>query len=62
MQQKGDSWSEKTAMAFKIKSNFGPLDPDTHEKYQKYMRNLAAEDAKLPKGNYFVRFKRHLFG
>lgn len=60
--QDGTTWSEKMALTFKMKSNYGPLNPDINEKYQKYMGNLERQDAKLPAGNWILRFKRHLFG
>lgn len=60
--KKGDTWLTKMALVFKRNSDYGPKDPILNEKYQEFIQNLEAEDAKLPHGNWLIRFKRHLFG
>lgn len=42
--------------------NWGPRNPKLFEEYQKFVSTYEEQQRLLPRGNLFVRAKRHIFG
>lgn len=56
------SSNTKSSNPFRPTSNWGPRDPQLFEKYQQFVSSYEEQQRLLPKGNLFVRAKRHIFG
>lgn len=61
LKQSGSSFSEKLFGAFKPTSEWGPLDPVTHETYKKHLLNETNKDMFRNTGILY-RMKRHIYG
>lgn len=61
VKQKGDTLTDKIRGAFRPKANWGPTDPATFERYQKYVSNFENSQV-ITSNNIFARIKRNIFG
>lgn len=61
VKQKGNSWTEKVRAAFRPAEKWGPSDPITFEKYQKYISQWKVDMQNQPAKSIFGRIKRKLF-
>lgn len=61
VKQKGDSWTEKAAAAFRPADKWGPSDPITFDKYQKYISQWKSDMDNQPSTSIWGRIKRKLF-
>lgn len=62
MKQKGNTLSEKIAAAFKPNNKWGPADPITHEKYEKYITNWQSDIESRGPQNILQRIKQKVYG
>ncbi|KAG4078938.1 hypothetical protein HA402_010890 [Bradysia odoriphaga] len=60
--QKGDTWLEKIQGAFRPKSNWGPSDPVTFQRYQKYRTDNCLNIEIFENDRWYNRVKRNVFG
>lgn len=61
IKQKGNSWTEKVAAAFRPAEKWGPNDPITFERYQKYISQWKIDMHNQPSKSLCARIKRKLF-
>lgn len=61
VKQKGNTWTEKISAAFRPSEKWGPSDPITFEKYQKYISQWKSDLDNEPSRSIFGRIKRKLF-
>lgn len=61
MKQKGDTWKERFYGAFQPTEKWGPTDPVTFEKYQKYISNWKSDIDNQPPKSIFGKFKEKVF-
>lgn len=61
VKQKGNTWTEKIAAAFRPSEKWGPSDPITFEKYQKYISQWKSDLDNEPSRSLCGRIKRKLF-
>lgn len=61
IKQKGDTWSEKIAGAFRPTADWGPRDPAIFERYKKHTANME-ENEKFLNNSILQRMKRNVFG
>lgn len=52
----------KSINPFRPTSNWGPRNPKLLKEYQQFVSEYEEQQRLLPKGNLFVRAKRHIFG
>lgn len=62
MKQKGDTWRERIQNALRPNVKWGPIDPATKEKYQKYIANWHNELAANPPSNILQKIKQRIYG
>lgn len=62
IKQKGDTLSERIRNAFRPSAKWGPKDPVTLEKYQKYTANWQNEIAANPPRNILQKIKQNIYG
>lgn len=62
IKQKGDTLSEKIRSAFRPSPKWGPKDPVTLEKYQKYIANWRNEITANPPRNILQKIKQNIYG
>lgn len=61
VKQKGGTWTEKIAAAFRPADKWGPSDPITFEKYQKHISHWKSEMDNAPALSIWGRIRRKLF-
>lgn len=61
VKQKENTWSEKIAAAFRPAVKWGPSDPITFEKYQKYISQWKCDMDNQPSQSLYGKFKRKIF-
>lgn len=52
----------KSNNPFRPMSNWGPKQRQSLEKYQQFVAAYEEQQRSLPRGNLFIRVKRHIFG
>lgn len=62
MIQKGETWGDKIRSAFRPNAKWGPVDPATREKYEKYIANWHNEISANPPTNIWQKFKQKIYG
>lgn len=62
IKQKGDTWMEKIHGAFRPKANWGPSDPATFQRYQKYRSDHILNGQMFESNRWYHRIKRNVFG
>ncbi|XP_037031839.1 sodium-dependent nutrient amino acid transporter 1-like isoform X1 [Bradysia coprophila] len=62
IKQKGDTWLEKIQGAFRPKSDWGPSDPVTFQRYQKYRTDNCLNIEIFENDRWYNRVKRNVFG
>ncbi|XP_055309717.1 sodium-dependent nutrient amino acid transporter 1-like [Sitodiplosis mosellana] len=62
IKQKGDTWGEKIRNSFRPNAKWGPADPATLERYQKYIDNWHSEITANPPRNLWQKVIRKIYG
>ncbi|XP_031631151.1 sodium-dependent nutrient amino acid transporter 1-like [Contarinia nasturtii] len=62
IKQNGDTWSEKIRNSFHPNSKWGPVDPVTMEKYQKYIANWHNQLTENPPKNIWQKIMQKIYG
>lgn len=62
IKQKGDTWGEKIRNSFRPNIKWGPTDPATSERYNKYIANWHNEITANPPRNIWQKIKQKIYG
>ena len=62
IKQRGDTWGEKIRNSFRPHAKWGPTDPATLERYQKYIDNWHSELKANPPGNIWQKLMQKIYG
>lgn len=62
IKQPGKTWQDRLRGSFRPTADWGPIDPVNFEGYRKLRATIEAEADRVPSRNWFVRFKRNIFG
>lgn len=62
IKQKGDTLWEKIDGAFRPMASWGPIDPATNERYQKYITTWQNEITAQPSRNIWHKLKQRIYG